>query len=265
MCVLAMKGSIANVVIACPDGEWCDDHWEGAVRDLALFYAELLEMQIVREDWLKIGKDAETYPQLAFGDGPTENYVAPRWPDPDYPQQIHLDFPVSDLDAAEGLALGLGATRLQDRGDLRSYADPVGHPFCFYLESEETALEGRPLSGRIGRIVFDCLSPRALASFYEELFGLDTRLEDSVELVVSAVSDERGPMLAFQQSVGSAPRWPDERYPQQLHLDVYFDDGAGARELAERLGAVRLPAMGGSCAVYADPAAHPFCLCAPGE
>jgi hypothetical protein len=38
-----------------------------------------------------------------------------------------------------------------------------------------------------------------------------------------------------------------------------------AQELALRLGAIRLPPQGGSCPVFADPAAHPFCLCAPGQ
>lgn len=52
---------------------------------------------------------------------------------------------------------------------------------------------------------------------------------------------------------------------KQLHLDIYFDDGPAAQNLAERLGAIRLPAMGGSCPVYADPAGHPFCLSRPGQ
>jgi hypothetical protein len=72
-------------------------------------------------------------------------------------------------------------------------------------------------------------------------------------------------MLAFQHAQVEAPRWPDPRYPQQLHVDLDVEDGAAAQELALRLGAIRLPAIGGSCPVYADPAAHPFCLCSPGE
>lgn len=38
---------------------------------------------------------------------------------------------------------------------------------------------------------------------------------------------------------------------------------AAARTLAEQLGAIRLPPLGGSCPVYADPAGHPFCPCLP--
>ena len=90
------------------------------------------------------------------------------------------------------------------------------------------------------------------------------RVENSPERVVIAKNGEL-PMLAFQYAQFVPSRWPDPRYPAQVHLDIFFDDRTGAEELALRLGAVRLPAAGGSCPVYADPAAHPFCLCAPGE
>jgi hypothetical protein len=42
-------------------------------------------------------------------------------------------------------------------------------------------------------------------------------------------------------------------------------DGIVVVGQAERLGAIRLPVVGGSCPVYADLAAHPFCLCQPGQ
>jgi len=60
-----------------------------------------------------------------------EHYTAPRWPDPAYPQQIHLDVTVPDVDAAERAALDIGATRLDGAGpNWRVYADPAGKPFC---------------------------------------------------------------------------------------------------------------------------------------
>ena len=60
-----------------------------------------------------------------------EHYTAPRWPDPAYPQQFHLDVTVEDVDAAEQAALGIGATRLDGAGpNWRVYADPAGKPFC---------------------------------------------------------------------------------------------------------------------------------------
>src|SRR4029079_942007 len=114
--------------------------------------------------------DQETLPRLAFGDGPGE-YRAPRWPDPQYPQQVHVDFLVSNLDDAGERALSLGATLVQDKGDFRSYADPIGHPFCLYQMDQPT--------GHIGRVVFDCFSPRDLAAFYAELLAMPVRVEDS--------------------------------------------------------------------------------------
>ena len=60
-------------------------------------------------------------------------YRAPTWPDQTVPQQIHLDFDVDDLDAAEKLLLELGATKPahQPGGPRwRVYTDPAGHPFC---------------------------------------------------------------------------------------------------------------------------------------
>ena len=248
-----METHIRNIVFGCPDA-----------RALASFYAALLGMRIIREDWVVIAKDERSFPRLAFGNGPSE-YRPPRWPDPEHPQQLHLDIPVDNLEAAEELALRLGATRLQDKGAYRSYADPVGHPFCLYHNTAEGDQDGRPLPGRIGRVVFDCFSPRALAAFYEELLGMHTRRQDSQDRVVLARDDGSLPMLAFQHTHLKAPRWPDPEYPQQLHLDLYFDDSKAAQELASRLGAIRLPDMGGSCPVYADPAAHPFCLCSPGQ
>jgi glyoxalase superfamily protein len=62
---------------------------------------------------------------------PVAGYIAPRWPDPAYPQQIHLDVTVADVEPAEGAVLELGATRLDGAGpNWRVYADPAGKPFC---------------------------------------------------------------------------------------------------------------------------------------
>jgi hypothetical protein len=256
-----MDTPIRNIVFSCPEGTWSNDRWEGPPRTLASFYAELLGMQIVREDWLVIAKDQDSSPRLAFDEGPSD-YRPPRWPDPEYPQQLHLDITVDDLPAAEALVLGLGASLLQDKGAYRSYADPVGHPFCLYRNA--SAAEGQtggPAPGRLARVVFDCFSPRTLAGFYGDLLGMRNREQDMPERVVIA-GDGAGPMLAFQHAPAlKAPRWPDPLYPQQIHLDLDVEDGKAAQELAERLGAIRLPEMGGSCPVFADPAAHPFCLC----
>lgn len=263
-----MDAEISNIVIACPGGHWNErtGQIEGPPRELALFYAELLGLKIVCEDWLKVGRDRADPLHLAFGDGPTDEYRPPRWGDPERPAQAHMEIRVRDLSAAERLALRLGATAVEDGDSHRTYLDPVGHPFCLYLDAGVgDGTQEPPLSGRIGRVVFDCLSPRSLARFWSELLDMPVLMEDTPHRVVVARRDGRLPMLGFRHAVGPAPRWPDPRYPQQLHLDIYFDDGPAAKDVAERLGAIRLPAMGGSCPVYADPAGHPFCLCRPGE
>jgi catechol 2,3-dioxygenase-like lactoylglutathione lyase family enzyme len=253
-----MKATIRNIVFACP---------EESIRALAAFYAELLGMRVIREDWLVIARDGSSFPRLAFGDGPADAYEPPRWPDPHYPQQLHLDITVRDLEAAETSARRIGAIPLQDVGNYRSYADPVGHTFCLYRDVESRrGGDEVGLPGRLDRVVVDCPDPRELAKFYGDLLGMRLTVMDSPERVVIAAQGGDGPMLAFQCApTYRAPRWPDPGYPQQLHLDLHVEDAAAAREQAERLGAIRLPDMGGSCPVYADPAAHPFCLCSPDQ
>jgi catechol 2,3-dioxygenase-like lactoylglutathione lyase family enzyme len=241
---------IRNIVFGCPDP-----------KTLAEFYAELLDRHVIRTDWHVVARDSESFPRLAFGDGPGE-YHRPRWPDPEYPQQLHLDISVDDPGALEQRAFRLGAYLLQDVGDHRTYADPDGHPFCIYPALEASGTTNQLPA--ISRVVFDCFSPRSLASFYGELMDMRDRVEDSPDRVV-ILGTGTGPMLAFQHAQNAAPRWPDPNYPQQLHLDLHVDDGVAANDLALRLGAIRLPKEGGSCPVYADPTAHPFCLCSPGE
>jgi len=81
---------------------------------------------------------------------------------------------------------------------------------------------------------------------------------DTPERVVITRPAGTPPALAFQHAQVPAPRWPDPKYPQQIHLDIYVNDSCAAQDLALRLGAIRLPDLGGSCPVYADPAGHPF-------
>lgn len=258
-----MKATIDNIVFECPDGSWTGTRWEGGPRVLAEFYAGLLGMRVVREDWLLIARDRTSAPRLAFDAAPAD-YRAPRWPDPAFPQQVHLDIAVADLEAGDALARELGATPLQDRGTFRSYADPVGHPLCLYQDPERSGSEA---PGRIVRVVFDCSSTRVLAAFYAGLLDMPRRVEDTPERVVIAGADPDALMLGFQHAPRfDPPRWPDPSRPQQIHLDLYAEEGGDAAlEEAERLGAMRLPAMGGSCPVFADPSSHPFCLCSPGQ
>ena len=111
-----MIGRLHHVVIDCPEP-----------AALAQFYSELLGLPVTYRsaDFVVVARD-DTTSGVAFQLAP--GHVAPRWPDPDRPQQIHLDVMVEDVAAAEPLVLALGATVLSADGHV--YADPAGHPFC---------------------------------------------------------------------------------------------------------------------------------------
>jgi catechol-2,3-dioxygenase len=106
----------------------CADAWR-----LARFYGDLLGMH-------PAGAASEGGDRARIdGDGPNGSmvfhavpgYTPPQWPDPNHPQQMHLDVTIEDVDAAEAAALRIGASRLPGSGDhWRVYADPAGHPFC---------------------------------------------------------------------------------------------------------------------------------------
>lgn len=117
------------------------------------------------------------------------------------------------------------------------------------------------MDAHIRNIVFECPDASALAEFYAGLLGWRIIRRD---WLVVAKDEHSSPRLAFDEVPDyQRPTWPDPARPQQLHLDIGVDDGDAAAERALRLGATRLPDMGGSCPVFADPAGHPFCLCTP--
>jgi hypothetical protein len=95
---------------------------------LARFYASLLGAEVAYDgpEGALIGAGSS---QLMFQQ--VAGYRPPRWPDPAYPQQLHLDIAVPGIEEGERGALALGATRLPgDGANWRVYADPQGHPFC---------------------------------------------------------------------------------------------------------------------------------------
>ena len=232
-----MSLTIRNVVFACP-GNTPETYDRGA-RPVAQFYADLLRMEIVREDWIIVGSEASDL-YLGFGDGPID-YQPPGWPDG--AQQMHLDIAVPSF-AVEVP----GAELLRDSGEWRVYADPIGHPFCLYPEPVDRA--------EIRRIVIDCPDPQALAGFYSALLDRPERSLDTPSRVVLAGAPE----LAFQQSASPAPRWPDPAYPQQVHLDLMTADVPAGRAHALSVGAEPLQTSGEYHHVFADPAGHPFCI-----
>ncbi|MGW5364889.1 VOC family protein [Actinopolymorpha pittospori] len=121
-----MRAVVCNFVLDSPDP-----------AALSSFYIELLDMKRIGEayeDWVMIGREEGILPYLAFTGVKDQ---APRWPDPAYPQQAHLDLIVDDLEVAARTVLKLGGTKLADKGDVYDidiFADPVGHPFCMCQE-----------------------------------------------------------------------------------------------------------------------------------
>ena len=95
---------------------------------------------VAGREWLNLSRpDGE--PCLAFEQ--VDSLARSTWPDPEVPQQLHLDLTVAtmmELEQAHDTALRLGASMLLDRSDdeqepLRVYADPDGHPFCVFVSS----------------------------------------------------------------------------------------------------------------------------------
>lgn len=109
---------------------------------LVRFYAELLDWEIYVDDEDDAGvapPDGVTY--LAIQRSPT--YERPVWPNTAGRQQmmLHLDFEVEDLDAAVAYAIELGAepAELQPQANVRVMLDPVGHPFCLYVDEADSS------------------------------------------------------------------------------------------------------------------------------
>jgi len=118
------------------------DYW-GVVLDapdpptLIRFYAELLEWRILKSDpeWATAAPP-EGVTGLAIQKAPT--YERPTWPNEAGKQQMmmHLDIEVEHLAAAVAHATELGAVlaEFQPQDHVRVLLDPVGHPFCLYVD-----------------------------------------------------------------------------------------------------------------------------------
>ncbi|MCL2554741.1 MAG: VOC family protein [Actinomycetia bacterium] len=119
-----MIGTLGSVVLDSRDP-----------KALAAFYAEVLGGTITSEDdgsWVDLENEGRH--NLSFQLAP--DLIPTVWPDPERPQQFHLDIAVerAQMEAAEKRVLDLGAKLLEGDGDgarnWRVYADPEGHPFC---------------------------------------------------------------------------------------------------------------------------------------
>jgi catechol-2,3-dioxygenase len=99
-------------------------------RLVAEFYSALTGAPIEHADesWVQLARTGGV--ALAFQHAP--DHVPPQWPSAAQPQQLHVDFDVPDLDAAEEQVLAIGARKHehQPSEQFRVYLDPAGHPFC---------------------------------------------------------------------------------------------------------------------------------------
>jgi hypothetical protein len=93
------------------------------------------------EDWLVL-RDRQGEARLAVQR--VAELARSTWPEPQVPQQLHLDITVGDVEALadqRDRASSLGATVLQDRSSdpdepLYVFADPAGHPFCIFVSPD---------------------------------------------------------------------------------------------------------------------------------
>jgi catechol 2,3-dioxygenase-like lactoylglutathione lyase family enzyme len=132
------------------DGRMLDrkpTHWWGVVLDapdapaLARFYAGLLGWTIVKEEpgWAVV-TPPDSIAYLSFQTTP--DYIRPAWPNADGQQQqmLHLDLEVGDLAVSVDRAVEAGATlaEFQPQETVRVLLDPAGHPFCLYVDNDES-------------------------------------------------------------------------------------------------------------------------------
>lgn len=113
---------------------------------------------------------------------------------------------------------------------------------------------------RLHSVVLDCPDPRALADFYARLLDWTDRESDDS----NGWATLHGPhvKIEFQRADDYLPpTWPAPERQQMFHLDLTVDDLPAAHERAVELGAKHLDDQP-TFRVYADPAGHPFCLCA---
>jgi catechol-2,3-dioxygenase len=232
-------GKLSEIVIDTPD-----------VRGLSAFYSDLAGFSVESsdDDWVTT-RTREGW-KIAFQQAP--GLAAPRWPDPAFPQQMHLDLLVTDLPGAVEVARKLGATPLPGGGETFTVlADPSGHPFCL---CQRDGVDGVGLAD----VTIDCPDGAALARFYGELLGMQITYEGAEGAMIAA---DGQPSVVFQNvETFTASRWPDPAYPQQYHLDVEVADADEAEGKVLALGATPLPGGGLDFRVFADPVGHPFCL-----
>jgi catechol-2,3-dioxygenase len=219
----------------------------------AAFYAEFAGWETIDKDDDWITMRMPDGHEVAFQLAP--DHVAPQWPGQEHPQQFHLDLLVDGYQAAAERAVALGATRLAEGETWVTLADPAGHPFDLCQR------DGIGAAIPLYAVTIDAPDAPGLARFYASLLGMEVSYEGPEGALITGA----GNSVMFQQvSEYSPPRWPDPTRPQQAHLDIIVDDLDTGEARAIELGAARLAGGADSFRVFADPAGHPFCLCASG-
>ena len=114
------RGRIERVVFDC-----------FSPRSLAAFYRAFTQAERTTTDtpeWVELAPGDGDGPSFGFRHVP---HIAPAWPDPRRPQQLHIDYQFTGDSREFGEeVVRLGAMRLPYRGGGFVYADPAGHPFC---------------------------------------------------------------------------------------------------------------------------------------
>ena len=110
------------------------------------------------------------------------------------------------------------------------------------------------------QFVLDCPDPTVMAEFYGALLGWPAKTDPDGGWATVHSGDH---LIHFQRVQGfTAPEWPGQQVPQQMHLDVDVDDLDEAEAATVALGARKHDHQPGeSFRVFLDPAGHPFCLC----
>lgn len=110
--------------------------------------------------------------------------------------------------------------------------------------------------------VFDTADLATESAFWAGVLGGTVEPDDDWHML----SVDGEPRMGFQLAPNHVrPVWPDGEQ-QQIHLDLYVEDLAGAHAHVTGLGAELLkpaddPDAPEGFQVYADPSGHPFCLC----
>lgn len=112
--------------------------------------------------------------------------------------------------------------------------------------------------GKLQMIVIDAPDIGAMSRFYEGLAGWKQADADADWITLTTDDGWQIGLQRVEEHV--PPRWPDQAYPQQAHLDLRVPDLDAGTERAVELGATLL-AKSETWHTLADPAGHPFDLC----